>query len=244
MMMEVTSPSCLILLLKRQSSMALVESKRLTRGFLQIAMKEGEKAQFFPFARIWASPRTILSLSVEPPAFKNISILVADAALSEEDLLIGFTVLKHFEVETRTLLEQRSDDLDGDDCSDVQHRGMSDGSAIGCLMIARQDGIVTKENGTIEDRSELQAEGKRNRYRMNYFDIIQDQDPFPKKSLLDPIDSDQHGDVVLAVEEMVQQAKKEEWTYLIPRHVFAFYLIILTFSEQGCHRYLPPNYHL
>lgn len=48
-------------------------------------------------------------------------------------------------MDTRTLLEQRGDFLDGTDCSDVQHRGMSRSNAIGHYMPARQKGTATEE---------------------------------------------------------------------------------------------------
>lgn len=72
---------------------------------------------------------------------------------------------------TRKLLEQRRDVLVGDDLSDVQHRGTSGGCTIGRPTLARQDGIATKEMDTTATRSYLQAEGKKNRPGVNYYDI-------------------------------------------------------------------------
>lgn len=37
------------------------------------------------------------------------------------------------------------------------------------VMLAMQDGIVTKEKGTIPTGSDLQAEGKKNGFRFKYF---------------------------------------------------------------------------
>lgn len=79
---------------------------------------------------------------------ENDLFLVADADLSDEELLIGYPVLKHLGVDIKTLLEQRRDVLDGTDCSEVQYNGLSGGGAIGRLMLARQDGIVANGKGT------------------------------------------------------------------------------------------------
>lgn len=81
----------------------------------------------------------------------------------------------------------------------MQHKRSTGGSIISCLMLARQDGIFTKVKGTTSTRRDVQAEEKKNHSRVSDYDIRQDQDQFPEKSLLDPADLDQKGDVLLAV---------------------------------------------
>lgn len=83
------------------------------------------------------------------------------AELLDEDLRIGYPVLKHLRVDSRTFLEQCRAILDGADCPAVQNKGTSDESAIGRLMLARNDGIFTKEMGTNATRSNLQTEDKK-----------------------------------------------------------------------------------
>lgn len=106
-------------------------------------MKDGEKAQSF-FTRIWSPPRTLLSPSVGPQALTNVSLLVADGELLDENFLICYPALEYLAVDTRELLKQREDVFDGADCSDVRHGSMTGRSAIGALMLALQVGIVTK----------------------------------------------------------------------------------------------------
>lgn len=72
--------------------------------------------------------------------------------------------------------------MDDADCLDVQHRGMSGGSAICCVMVARQDGIVTKEGDTTATRSDLKRKVRKPVLELTIFDNRQDPDPFLDKS--------------------------------------------------------------
>ena len=73
---------------------------------LQVALKTGknDKAQTFRFSRSGMVPRTVLHLSAGQLALINVSFLIADDDLTCEDLLIGLPVLRHLQVDTKTLL--------------------------------------------------------------------------------------------------------------------------------------------
>lgn len=62
-------------------------------------------------------PSTVLYLSVCKLALKNIKFLVADDRVESEDHLIDLPVLRHLRVDTKTLLEEKIDALNGTDCS-------------------------------------------------------------------------------------------------------------------------------
>lgn len=81
-------------------------------------------------------PSTVLHLHSGRLAFKNIRFLIADDAVSCEDLLIGRPVLRHLRVDTRTLLEDRVRTVDGTDCS-TDFVGTSTGGRVSRLMLAR-----------------------------------------------------------------------------------------------------------
>lgn len=53
----------------------------------------------------------------------NVEYLVVDAELAVEDLLIGFPVLLHSGLYTKTLLENRRDFIYGRDCAEIKPIG-------------------------------------------------------------------------------------------------------------------------
>lgn len=63
----------------------------------------------------------VLKLSAGSFALLNVEFLVTDAELAAEDQLIGLSILPHLDVDTKTLLENRRDLLDGTDCSSVKN---------------------------------------------------------------------------------------------------------------------------
>lgn len=77
--------------------------------------------------------------------------LIADTEMSNEDFLIGYPVSMRLEVDTRSPLEKCRNALEAD-CLDVQQKAISGKSAIARLMLARQDGVVTKEKRTTGTR--------------------------------------------------------------------------------------------
>lgn len=80
---------------------------------LQVALKYSSDGARFSFSRTWTALRTVLKLTSGPLALLNLQYLVADADLDVEDLLLGLPVLRHLGVDTKTVLEERRDLLDG-----------------------------------------------------------------------------------------------------------------------------------
>lgn len=105
---------------------------------LQVALKSETEAQTFSFSRSWTAPRTVLHLASGQLALANVTFLVADGDLACEDLLINLPVLRHLQVDTRTLLENNRSVLDGADCSHVGNRTLlNSGGKVSRMMIAR-----------------------------------------------------------------------------------------------------------
>lgn len=71
---------------------------------IQVDLRKGDEAQSFRFSRTWTVPRTILQLASGELALANLSFLVADDQMTCEELIIGLPVLRHLQVDTRTLL--------------------------------------------------------------------------------------------------------------------------------------------
>ena len=78
---------------------------------VQVAFKTNDSTQRFTASREWVVPRLILGLSAGPLALLNVAFLVTDAQLADEDLLIGLPVLKHLEIDSKTMLERNRDCL-------------------------------------------------------------------------------------------------------------------------------------
>lgn len=77
--------------------------KKIDNILIQVAIKHIQKEQSFNFTRIWFPPRTVLSLPVRSLALKNV-FFVVHLKMSNEDQGIGYPVLKHVGVDTRTIL--------------------------------------------------------------------------------------------------------------------------------------------
>lgn len=104
---------------------------------LQVALKNGSSAETF-FSPTWTPPCVVLKLISGPLALVNVTFLVVDADLFAEGLSIGLPVLQHLGVNTKTLLEQRRDALDGSDCSSVSKAiSGENGGYVRRLMVAR-----------------------------------------------------------------------------------------------------------
>lgn len=81
--------------------------------FLPVAIQEGDTDHSFTFSRTCTLPRTTFRLAVGPLDHFNVTYYVGDAELSAEDFLLGLPVLKHLARDTKDLLEQKRDVLDG-----------------------------------------------------------------------------------------------------------------------------------
>jgi hypothetical protein len=126
----------------------------------------------------------------------NVTYLVADADLAEGDLLIGLPVLQHLGADTKTLLDRNRDVFDGVDCTGIGKN--DDVGTVGRLMTLRLNKLPAPQNSAV-----ILDE---NRPRINYYDVRQEEDPFPDSSLLDPMDSAQQDDIKEAADDMINQA--------------------------------------
>ena len=103
---------------------------------VQVALKCGEKAQTFTANREWIIPRIVLKLTAGPLALLNVSFLVTDAEISDEDLLIGRPVPQHSGIDTRTVMEAQQSSLTETDCHNFR-RAIKSTSKVGRVIIAR-----------------------------------------------------------------------------------------------------------
>lgn len=85
---------------------------------VQVALKEKLEAQMFTISKECTVLR-LLHLLVGPFGIPNVSFLVADAGLAKKDLLIGQLVLKHLGIDSETMLEKKSAQLNETDCFGV-----------------------------------------------------------------------------------------------------------------------------
>ncbi len=98
-------------------------------------------------------------------------------------------------IDTKTLLDENRDMLDGTDCSSVGNPTIpKKGGFASRIMVARLQNKVT-------------APAEDNRPRVNNFQSREDEDPFSDLSLLDPADFDQKEDVDDAVRDIMERAK-------------------------------------
>ena len=145
---------------------------------IQVALRKDDKAQSFRFYRIWTVPRTVLQLASGQLALANLSFLVADDQMTCEDLIIGLPVLRHLQVDTRTLLENNRAVLDGSDCSQIGNPCIGDGSGVVSRMIsARMNCSVTGMSETDVDE-QLSV----TRPSVNYYSARLEKDPFSRTS--------------------------------------------------------------
>lgn len=135
-----------------------------------------------------------MQLSSGQLALANVTFLVADDELACEDLIIGLPVLRHLQVDTRTLLENNRAVLDGADCSDVWNpTRFQRGGTISGMMIARLNRLPNTKPDT---------DTQKNRPPVNFYSARLEEDPFPDPSLLDPVDSEQHDTITSVVADM------------------------------------------
>lgn len=193
---------------------------------LQVALRKTEHAETFSFSRIWTVPRTVLHLSSGQLALLNLSYLVADDDLASESLLIGRPILAHLQVDTRTLLEQNRAVLNGADCSSIGNpTAPTRGGFVSRIMLARINRIVDHP-------------------RANYYMAQTEEDPFPDPSLLDPLDSEQHDDVLGAVHDMIERSKSnglpDQYHDRLEKMVYSHLDVFRTGLSSGPAAKLPP----
>ena len=162
---------------------------------VQVALKEDKNAQTFQFSRSLVIPRVILHLSAGQLALLNVSFLVADDDLADEDLLLGHPLLAHLGVDSRSILEHNYQVLHEMDCSTVPSLSTQK-STIGRLMAARIEHVKGNSPPLLPAT----------RLRSHYFANRHEPDPFPDPSLIDAADSDQSSGIDDAIQNMLQDA--------------------------------------
>lgn len=197
--------------------------RKIEPVIVQVALRKGENAETFTFSRQWTVPRLVLQLSAGPLALLNVTMLVADAELADEDILIGRPVLAHLGIDSRTMLEAKRSTLHETDCKKVRRNATTD-SRIGRILIARIKGVNNPELSLPDtgvkqtsawDNKQPNLEGTEqtptqctplDRPRSNYFGNRADVDPFPNPNLIDLPDADQKPAIKHAVEQMLTDA--------------------------------------
>ena len=92
----------------------------------------------------------------------------------------------------------------------VPKLGTQQGRGVSRLMIARLNRI-RKEGFFSNSDNNLSSDGP----RLNFNTVRTEEDPFPRPSLLDPLDTDQHGETRIAVDPMRNTASYND---LLPGH--------------------------
>lgn len=85
-------------------------------------MEERRKCQRITFKIIWSPRRTNTCFLVGLLDIEKISLIFADAKLSDEDRSIGRPGLEHYAVVNRLLLEKRWDWFNRAHCSEVLYK--------------------------------------------------------------------------------------------------------------------------
>lgn len=88
----------------------------ITPVSLRVARKKDKNPDKFTFCRTWTPPRTVIHLSAGQMALVIVTYTVSNSERTAEDLLIGLPILQHLGIDSKSLLEERSDQLDGSDC--------------------------------------------------------------------------------------------------------------------------------
>lgn len=190
--------------LERANFNAIVENKRMDKLTLQLGLSNTAEAHSFTVCRTWTPPRTVLQLD-DSVARVNKMIFVADDELANEELLLGLPVLKRLGTATKSLLKQKRDLPGGNDCSSV--RGTSSaayGRSISYLITARMNKVGNEDTDSQEhDADDNNAP---HRSKLEYCSVRSETVSFQDSSLFDPADCNRHGDIIKAVEKMVDGA--------------------------------------
>lgn len=105
---------------------------------------------------------------------------------STEDLLIGLPVLQHYDIDTKTLLEDHLVLLDSVNCSTI--KAASCGSQEGQVSKFMTAGLNRINNNNVK----TVMESSNNCSRVEYFKVKKKADFFLDPSLTDPVGKDQH----------------------------------------------------
>lgn len=144
--------------------------KKFEPIFLQVALKYGDAAQSSTFSGTGTPPQTILRLAAGPVLLVKVTFLVSDVELGVEDFLFGLPILEHLVVDTKTLLEDKRNFVDGYDCSDIGREPTAcKGVHISGLMTARLNQIIFNSNSTAVESNTVDFGIKKIHSRINPF---------------------------------------------------------------------------
>lgn len=102
---------------------------------LKVALKKEGESTVCMFSQAWSVSSTVLHLSVDQLALRNIKGLVSDGKVESEDVPIGLPVLRNLRVDTKTLLEENGEALNGTYCS-LEHTQRKEPGKLGRIMNA------------------------------------------------------------------------------------------------------------
>lgn len=155
------------------------------------------------------------SFSAGPFALLNFEYLLSECDLAEEDLCLGLPVLQRLDADTKTLLEEHRDRLDGSDFASISTlSNLKRAGHVSRIMIARLRNVADRsaEHGDVRgqnsgDGSEYLATKEKS---ANYFSSCEEGDPFPVLSIIDYLDTDQKRDAHLALFDMLPKVDQKE----------------------------------
>lgn len=131
---------------------------------------------------LWTPQTTVWHLYTSTLGLVNVTFLVADDDLTAEDFLIGLPILQHLQIDSKTLIWQKSDLLDDIDCSGVRDiPTRKSGGHFSRLMLARLKNFDSDKTVNTDDNDIIDATFP----KVNYFEIRNKPDPFLDSTLLD-----------------------------------------------------------
>lgn len=79
---------------------------------LQVVSKDETNTKAFSVPKTWSVPRMILQLTKGPLALINVTLLLLDKELAEEDILIVLPMLQRLVIDTKSMPEHKRDVID------------------------------------------------------------------------------------------------------------------------------------
>lgn len=154
---------------------------------VHMALKDKSKAQIFTYSKEWTAPLPLLNLSVRPLAFLNVSFLVADSELAENDTPKGQPVLKQFGIDLKMMLENNCAQLNERDCWGAVGNDIAS-STVGRTLISRIKKVKSNVvNNEIDERDNTKTSPDRTpqRPRPDYYFDKAFVSPAPSPFLID-----------------------------------------------------------
>lgn len=156
-----------------------------------------------------------MHLAASSLALLSVSVFVGYAKIMGEDKRLGCPVLKHLDIDLRTVLENNRSSLDGTGCADIGMLATKTKSVGRCLISRHQ---VIKGITTISSENTHQPTSLLYPYqpRTSYWLTDIEADPFLNPSVINPVDDFQAADIQSSILEMLNAALFERF----PEHRF------------------------